>query len=90
MEEGGEGLQSRPTSPTPITQAEKKDFFSFFFEASLLNAQTAGYLFNFPTTPVPSTLLQALCNLMCGVVDLPVPGLRATPQAMSTGTIFFT
>jgi hypothetical protein len=40
-------------------------------------ARTAGYFFNFPATPVPSTLLQALHNLMCGVVDLPVPGLRA-------------
>jgi hypothetical protein len=43
-----------------------------------LSARTAGYLFNFPATPVPSTLLQALRNLMCGVVDLPVPGLCAT------------
>ncbi len=32
-EEGGEGLQSRPTSPAPITQAV------FFFGASLLNTQ---------------------------------------------------
>ncbi len=41
-------------------------------------------LFNFPATPVPSTLdsyLRALRNLMCGVVDLPVPGLRATSHS---------
>jgi hypothetical protein len=31
-EEGGEGLQSRPTSPAPITQAEKTIFFFFFLE----------------------------------------------------------
>jgi hypothetical protein len=37
-EEGGEGLQSRPTSPAPITQAEKTKFF-FFFGASLLKSQ---------------------------------------------------
>jgi hypothetical protein len=39
MEEGGEGLQSRPTSPAPITQAEKTFFFIFFFGASLLKTQ---------------------------------------------------
>jgi hypothetical protein len=33
-EEGGEGLQSHPTSPTPITQAEKKFFFFFSEPAS--------------------------------------------------------
>jgi hypothetical protein len=38
VEEGGEGLQSRPTSPAPITQAEKNEVF-FFFRASPLNAQ---------------------------------------------------
>jgi hypothetical protein len=37
-EEGGEGMQSRPTSPAPVTQAEKGFFFSFF-GASLLRAQ---------------------------------------------------
>ncbi len=52
----------------------------------LVGARTAGYLFNFPTTPVPSTLLQALCNLMCGVVDLPVPGLRATSHSGNDST----
>ena len=36
VEEGGEGLQSRPTSPAPITQADKKKFFC---GASPLNAQ---------------------------------------------------
>ncbi len=36
-EEGGEGLQSRPTSPAPITQAEKTIFF--FFRASLLKTE---------------------------------------------------
>jgi hypothetical protein len=34
---GGEGLQSHPTSPAPIMQAEKNKVF--FFGASLLNAQ---------------------------------------------------
>jgi hypothetical protein len=40
--EGGEekeGLQSRPTPPAPIMQAEKNEVFLFFFGASLLNAQ---------------------------------------------------
>jgi hypothetical protein len=32
--EEGEGLQSRPTSPAPITQAEKKVFFFFSEPAS--------------------------------------------------------
>ncbi len=51
-----------------------------------LQAQTTGYLFNFPATPVPSTLLRALRNLICGVVDLPVPGLRATPHSGNDST----
>ncbi len=38
VEEGGEEMQSRPTSPAPITQAKKTKFF-FFFGASLLNAR---------------------------------------------------
>jgi hypothetical protein len=33
----GEGLQSRPMSPAPITQAEKNEVF--FLRARLLNAQ---------------------------------------------------
>ncbi len=44
------------------------------------------YLFNFPATPVPTTLLRALRNLMCGVVDLPVPGLRATSHTGNDST----
>ncbi len=34
-----EGQQSCPTSPAPITQAEKNEVFFFFFGASLLKAQ---------------------------------------------------
>jgi hypothetical protein len=49
-------------------------------------ARTAGYFFNFPATPVPSTLLQALRNLMCRVVDLPVPGLCATSHSGNDST----
>ncbi len=37
VEEGGEGLQSHPTSPAPIAQAEKKRFF--FSRSSSLNTQ---------------------------------------------------
>jgi hypothetical protein len=48
--------------------------------------RTAGYLFNFPATPVPSTLLRALHNLMCRVVDLPVPGLRAMSHFSNDST----
>ncbi len=36
-EEGGEGLQSRPTSPAPITQAEKTFFFFLEPVSSKLN-----------------------------------------------------
>ena len=40
-------------------------------------AWTAGSLFGFSATSDPSTFLQALHNLMCGVENLSVPGLRA-------------
>jgi hypothetical protein len=53
---------------------------------AMVPSWTAGYLFNCPATPVPSTLLRALRNLMCRVVDLPVPGLRATPHSGNDST----
>ncbi len=44
-----------------------------------METRTAGYLFNFPATPVTSTLLRALRNLMCGVEYLSIcTSLHAT------------
>ncbi len=52
----------------------------FLLFKSLLLAQTTGYLLGFPATLFLGTVLRALRDLMHGVEDLFVPGLRAMSQ----------